>query len=127
MFFFQAEDGIRDAVVTGVQTCALPISAQRDFGPHAGSCQLAQSGGDLLLVVETQGSDAQRLRQLAGAGTADKTVRRTDQPAGQAVRLDVHQIRSLQPAPTLGSKGGCGLPSERTLTSRTLHVFAEWH
>src|SRR5690554_6043651 len=25
-FFFQAEDGIRDADVTGVQTCALPIS-----------------------------------------------------------------------------------------------------
>src|SRR5947208_4640101 len=25
-FFFQAEDGIRDDLVTGVQTCALPIS-----------------------------------------------------------------------------------------------------
>src|SRR5207245_7505405 len=25
LFFFQAEDGIRDATVTGVQTCALPI------------------------------------------------------------------------------------------------------
>src|SRR5205807_5470718 len=28
-FFFQAEDGIRDYKVTGVQTCALPISAGR--------------------------------------------------------------------------------------------------
>ena len=26
IFFFQAEDGIRDSPVTGVQTCALPIS-----------------------------------------------------------------------------------------------------
>src|SRR5439155_16060117 len=26
VFFFQAEDGIRDGHVTGVQTCALPIS-----------------------------------------------------------------------------------------------------
>ena len=26
LFFFQAEDGIRDHCVTGVQTCALPIS-----------------------------------------------------------------------------------------------------
>ena len=25
IFFFQAEDGIRDRLVTGVQTCALPI------------------------------------------------------------------------------------------------------
>src|SRR2546430_11772848 len=28
-FFFQAEDGIRDLTVTGVQTCALPISFAR--------------------------------------------------------------------------------------------------
>src|SRR3712207_9495611 len=30
MFFFQAEDGIRDIGVTGVQTCALPISARSE-------------------------------------------------------------------------------------------------
>src|SRR5690606_40805709 len=29
-FFFQAEDGIRDFHVTGVQTCALPISLEGD-------------------------------------------------------------------------------------------------
>src|SRR2546429_6155632 len=28
-FFFQAEDGIRDVAVTGVQTCALPICSTR--------------------------------------------------------------------------------------------------
>src|SRR5688572_31187415 len=34
-FFFQAEDGIRDLTVTGVQTCALPISGvQRAFRGH---------------------------------------------------------------------------------------------
>src|SRR5207237_5320409 len=34
IFFFQAEDGIRDSSVTGVQTCALPISLAlvRDVG-----------------------------------------------------------------------------------------------
>src|SRR5260370_10963188 len=31
-FFFQAEDGIRDSSVTGVQTCALPISLARTSG-----------------------------------------------------------------------------------------------
>src|SRR5688572_31829356 len=30
-FFFQAEDGIRALTVTGVQTCALPIFAVRDY------------------------------------------------------------------------------------------------
>ena len=29
IFFFQAEDGIRDVAVTGVQTCALPISGDK--------------------------------------------------------------------------------------------------
>src|SRR5207247_6376375 len=29
VFFFQAEDGIRDPLVTGVQTCALPILVER--------------------------------------------------------------------------------------------------
>src|SRR5687767_15199953 len=29
-FFFQAEDGIRDKLVTGLQTCALPILIARD-------------------------------------------------------------------------------------------------
>src|ERR1039457_1687342 len=33
-FFFQAEDGIRDYKVTGVQTCALPISAIRAGKPQ---------------------------------------------------------------------------------------------
>src|SRR6266436_9080410 len=32
-FFFQAEDGIRDVAVTGVQTCALPISFSGDLAP----------------------------------------------------------------------------------------------
>src|SRR2546422_6390027 len=37
-FFFQAEDGIRDVAVTGVQTCALPISSwsRRSLRPANG-------------------------------------------------------------------------------------------
>src|SRR5438094_6032807 len=33
-FFFQAEDGIRDRTVTGVQTCALPIYRPKVPGPQ---------------------------------------------------------------------------------------------
>src|SRR3712207_5700549 len=36
MFFFQAEDGIRDIGVTGVQTCALPISLDAQGRRQAG-------------------------------------------------------------------------------------------
>src|SRR3989440_7859752 len=34
LFFFQAEDGIRDLIVTGVQTCALPIFQSLHFQHH---------------------------------------------------------------------------------------------
>src|SRR3990170_3182057 len=34
-YFFQAEDGIRDDLVTGVQTCALPISLRRRSPPES--------------------------------------------------------------------------------------------
>src|SRR5438309_3085083 len=37
-FFFQAEDGIRDGTVTGVQTCALPISPSVS-SQHRDGCQ----------------------------------------------------------------------------------------
>src|SRR5207245_3726247 len=40
VFFFQAEDGIRDATVTGVQTCALPISGGRRVRARLGSVAL---------------------------------------------------------------------------------------
>src|SRR2546425_8131605 len=37
-FFFQAEDGIRDKLVTGVQTCALPISLKYRISCGSLSC-----------------------------------------------------------------------------------------
>src|SRR5215211_4359424 len=49
-FFFQAEDGIRDHCVTGVQTCALPISAPgatslpRIITPNANPALAADAG-----------------------------------------------------------------------------------
>src|SRR5689334_23903731 len=42
-FFFQAEDGIRDGTVTGVQTCALPILAAGT--PHPDAAKLAATAG----------------------------------------------------------------------------------
>src|SRR5258708_9428881 len=36
VFFFQAEDGIRDDLVTGVQTCALPISCSKSSSIRLG-------------------------------------------------------------------------------------------
>src|SRR2546423_10161540 len=48
-FFLQAEDGIRDKLVTGVQTCALPICADHDHGAVGISAQLL-GGADRFAV-----------------------------------------------------------------------------
>src|SRR5437867_258486 len=44
-FFFQAEDGIRDRTVTGVQTCALPI-CRGGRGSHAVGASAPGTRGD---------------------------------------------------------------------------------
>src|SRR5690348_18075611 len=43
-FFFQAEDGIRDGRVTGVQTCALPISRSTAAAPTPRWAGTARAG-----------------------------------------------------------------------------------
>src|SRR5699024_4799696 len=55
-FFFQAEDGIRDRNVTGVQTCALPISTKTTF--H--NVKYME-----VLVTETVGSKQGQRRQFS--------------------------------------------------------------
>src|SRR5438270_13178260 len=49
-FFFQAEDGIRDLTVTGVQTCALPISSD-------GSASFSFDGAGSFTAHVTSASD----------------------------------------------------------------------
>ena len=44
LFFFQAEDGIRDTSVTGVQTCALPICNR---GSYNGNNNVGRANGNL--------------------------------------------------------------------------------
>src|SRR6266498_5442468 len=58
-FFFQAEDGIRDADVTGVQTCALPIWGAPPFWPWT-----------QVIRALTEDRDEQTLAAWLGAGAA---------------------------------------------------------
>src|SRR3712207_1202512 len=62
-FFFQAEDGIRDIGVTGVQTCALPISLRQAL-----VLSFATSGVTLLLAVTLGTPLAYRLARRAFRG-----------------------------------------------------------
>src|SRR2546427_6849377 len=63
-FFFQAEDGIRDLTVTGVQTCALPILPGAGEGSLADCLQRAmeQRRSRLLALAAGWDDKAQRLQ-----------------------------------------------------------------
>src|SRR5206468_5880548 len=78
-FFFQAEDGIRDLIVTGVQTCALPISVALALVAVVGLIILRRTEGDDILVALGKGI-APRPRPIQRAG-----VRRLATIAGWAL------------------------------------------
>src|SRR2546425_9661053 len=63
-FFFQAEDGIRDKLVTGVQTCALPICEVADkagaLRPAAVVLNINDEGLDAFKALEALKSDVRR-------------------------------------------------------------------
>src|SRR5256886_5849968 len=49
-FFFQAEDGIRDLTVTGVQTCALPISGSGEHHIFPSASDIRDAAGHVLVT-----------------------------------------------------------------------------
>src|SRR5437762_3793743 len=69
-FLFRAEDSIRDTSVTGVQTCALPISIRRSTTLRTRRCVLCSLGVLVTITV------SEPVQQLTGHD------RRTVDPAG---------------------------------------------
>src|SRR5256886_16886329 len=73
IFFFQAEDGIRDLTVTGVQTCALPILGGDDHRaagrsrPARGDGACRDREGAALRVAAHRASGARGVRARAGS------------------------------------------------------------
>src|SRR3712207_7529719 len=116
-FFFQAEDGIRDIGVTGVQTCALPISLSEDkflsdvdgVYRKLGRCLIAVSEGISQPGGKTwaeamQGNlekDAHGNVQLSGTGAlgdylAGLITKKLQAPGGKKLRVRADTFGYLQ-------------------------------
>src|SRR6266550_5586484 len=65
-FFFQAEDGIRDVAVTGVQTCALPIStgAAPVIASFTASASTVAAGTPVTLTANVTGRSEEHTSEL---------------------------------------------------------------
>src|SRR5256885_10314900 len=87
VFFFQAEDGIRDYKVTGVQTCALPI------------CEIRYLGQPLFAVI-AESREAARLAAAQAKAAADITAEPpvlTPQQAHELGRSEEHTSELQSP------------------------------
>src|SRR5699024_11562653 len=83
-FFFQAEDGIRDRNVTGVQTCALPIlvagaiaeagGISKEFNTIAVDDGIAMGHGGMLYSLPSRDIIADSIEYIVNAHTADALV-----------------------------------------------------
>src|SRR2546422_7395263 len=106
-FFFQAEDGIRDVAVTGVQTCALPISRPGRVEARSGARRLRGDRGRRGPAVDRREgpppgrSEAQRDPAdhdrggvLAAGPRLDALHARRD--AGTGLRDARHQVRRAE-------------------------------
>src|SRR2546430_5365714 len=99
-FFFQAEDGIRDLTVTGVQTCALPISL------HLSSC--------LGWVLPLTGA-----RHAPGPHTSRLTSRLSSrQGSPRVVARRRHSIRPAGDRKSVGEGKGVDLGGRRIIKKK---------
>src|SRR5229473_5871378 len=111
-FFFQAEDGIRDKLVTGVQTCALPIWPPRriGWGGRNRRCCLEQQGrfADSRIAAD---QDRRAGYEPAAAnpielGDAGQPTRRQHTRPSQADKPERAPTAAILGEPPLGESAG---------------------
>src|SRR5207244_8422124 len=109
-FYFQAEDGIRDDLVTGVQTCALPIFLHELL--HRGHCL-----GRLVAVVLVDEAD---LAAVDAALVIDHLEVRVERAVDRAIRTRWSVLRSPTADDDLGvgNTGDDGLGGRRRRRGR---------
>src|SRR5205809_4930914 len=123
-FFFQAEDGIRDVAVTGVQTCALPISRQTQSSPFLGLNAQPGDSGKLVVQGVVPGSAA----EAAGLEPGDVLLKvgevetRPDQDWGVKFR-DRYRGQAGAPLAIGVTRGGRALSLSTQVRERTLVSF----
>src|SRR5258707_348805 len=106
VFFFQAEDGIRDIGVTGVQTCALPISFHRNRRKVTRFCsaKVLQSGKTFSKQPKARAEWSITCWSRKAAGFPNSRPRAADcSPSGSSIQHDAKWVL----IPLVGQKRNC--------------------
>src|SRR5205823_8452589 len=106
LFFFQAEDGIRDKLVTGVQTCALPISTTAAAGKWTRTWASSSSSPPRSRRATT--SSFPERHRLDSAGSMARILVVDDD---MSLRALLKAVRSEERR--VGKECGCGWVSEQ--------------
>src|SRR3712207_7623980 len=87
-FFFQAEDGIRDIGVTGVQTCALPISrtTMLDCSSNRGGKRESRTRRFFVCCVRNHSSRGSRMSDTSLWMTSNVWERSEERRVGKECR-----------------------------------------
>src|SRR2546422_10597556 len=134
-FFFQAEDGIRDVAVTGVQTCALPIlraeqaflEGTRDLlDERALAWHRAAALLQLTERLPTAGRGDWRERAHALLGEATRLAERAAQPETMTPRQRA-AVRVRAPALELGLQARSTRPATRGELDQIRALLREGH
>src|SRR3954449_13640137 len=79
--FFQAEDGIRDESVTGVQTCALPICMRLNPDLAIGGVLLTMVDGRTRLAAQVEAEVRRHFGSLVFRTSVPRSVRLAEAPS----------------------------------------------
>src|SRR5271168_3233427 len=106
VFFFQAEDGIRDRTVTGVQTCALPIWIAAQCVRHQHR-QRVQSAPEVDRARGHQYAKTRADRYHRVVRAAKNTSRKTERSTGPLIRMRTspNSTSTTQASFTTGAAG----------------------
>src|SRR2546422_2509198 len=88
-FFFQAEDGIRDVAVTGVQTCALPISGGTKGAGKAIADRFQRGGATVIITARsapTEKTDNHFIQADVSTAEGTSKVRSEERRVGKECR-----------------------------------------
>src|SRR3712207_1190393 len=100
-FFFQAEDGIRDIGVTGVQTCALPICVERGTrttGVLPGGLKVRRRAAALRTQLEEHPDEADPLRAMEWVTLYALAVNEENAAGGRVVTAPTNGAAGIVPA-----------------------------